>query len=89
MPVAPSCSALGVSDMPYILTQRPLRVSQKAKSHLEIINEPLLVTATSGDECGHWTDWVKGPAVSAPRLASSLRRMITGGPPVRDRACET
>lgn len=45
MLVASSCSTLGVSDMPYILPQRPLRVSQKAKSHLEIINEPLLVTA--------------------------------------------
>lgn len=73
---ASSCSTLGVSDMPYILPQHPLRVSQKAKSHLEIINEPLLVTAPSRDECGHWAGWVKGPAVPAPQSASSLWRMI-------------
>lgn len=89
MPVASSCSALGVSELPYILPECLQRVSQKAKSHLEIVNELVLVTAPSGDECGHWAGWVKGPAVFAPRLASLMSKMIRRGLSVRDRACKT
>lgn len=89
MPAASSCSALGVSGLPYILPQHLLRVPPKAKSHLEIFNEPVLVTAPSGDERGHWAAWVKGPAGVAPRSTSLMWRMITKGLSVRDRACKT
>lgn len=35
------------TDMSYIPPKHFLRVTQKAKSHLEILNEPILVTVTS------------------------------------------
>lgn len=50
---------------------------------------PFLVSVPTGDECGRWAGWVKGPGASAPRLASFLPRMITKGLSVRDRACKT
>lgn len=89
MPVASSGSSLGVSELPYILPQHLLRVPQKAKSHLAIINEPVLVTVSPGDECGLCAGWVKGPAACAPRLASLISKMIMKGLSVRDRACKT
>lgn len=45
-----------------------LRVTQKPKSHLEVLNEPVLVPVTSGDEADHWAGRVKGQAVLWPAL---------------------
>lgn len=81
-----SSSVLGASDMPYILPDPLLRVSQKPKSHLEILNEPVLLTVTSADEAGHWAARVKGPASCVACFASSLLRMIIEGLMVRDHA---
>lgn len=63
-------SALGASDGSYILPELLLRVTQKHKSHLEVLNEPVLVPITSGDEADHWAGWVKGPGGSVARFAS-------------------
>lgn len=68
MLVASSCSALIASDMPYILPEHPLRVSKKPKSHLEKVNEDVLVGITSGDECGQWA----GPGQRASQLCGLL-----------------
>lgn len=87
MLVASSCSALIASDMPYILPEHPLRVSKKPKSHLEKVNEDVLVGITSGDECGQWAGRVKGPASSVACFAISLLRTIRTRVVVRDRAC--
>lgn len=83
MPVASSCSALGVSQLPYILPQHLLRVSQKAKSHLETVNEPVFSHCAVRDECGHWAGGVKGQG----RLHLGWK-MIPKGLSVRDRACK-
>lgn len=42
-------SVLGAFDTSYILPELLLRVTQKPKRHLEILNEPILVTITSGN----------------------------------------
>lgn len=73
--------------MSYILPELLLRVTQKPKNHLEIFNEPALVTVTSGDEADHWAGRVKGPAGSVAPLCFLLLRIIMEGLVVRDRAC--
>lgn len=62
-------SVLGALGMSYILPEVLLGVTQKPKSHLEIFNEPVLVTVTSGDEADHWAGGVKGPAISVACFA--------------------
>lgn len=82
-----SSSLLGASDKPYILPGRLLRVSQKPKSHLEILNESALDGFTSGNEAGHWAGWVKRSANSVVCFSSWLLRMITEGLTAHDCAC--
>jgi len=61
------------SDMSYILPELLLRVTQKPKSHLEILNEPVLVTITSGNEADHRAARVKrATAVLGPALLLAL-----------------
>lgn len=71
-----SSPVLAVSDRPYIPAEPLLRVSQKPRRHLEIFNEPVLLTLTCGDETGHWAGWVRGPASCVARRAPWLLRMI-------------
>lgn len=67
----------GVAGVSYILPKHLLRVTQKLKSHLEILNEAFLITLA--DEADHCVGQVKGPGNCVAWFASSYWRSLVKG----------